>query len=185
MSDLLTHYLDPETRLMPCLDEDPGYITRRPHEVTCGICRAWVDQDVERIAETYDRQRKEWLEFYKANNPQVEFVGTVDEAFAYAEKRNTFTKHDAGKPRIDLVPSEAIRAIARAFTIGEVKYGFENWKRCTDWKRVYAAAMRHMLAWNDGVLTDDESGLSHLDHALCNIAMLAWAAAQQTKTPPV
>ena len=93
-----------------------------------------------------------------------------------------FTKHDGGKPRVELVPPEAILAIARAYTMGAPKYGRDNWKQCEDWSRIYGALQRHLLAWSSGELADKESGLSHLDHAICNLAMLCWADSRKVAT---
>ena len=47
-----------------------------------------------------------------------------------------------------------------------------NWCKGMDYSRAYAAAQRHLLAWQSGVDIDDESGLSHLSHALANISFL-------------
>ena len=40
------------------------------------------------------------------------------------------------------------------------------------WLVCYASAMRHLLKWAGGEDLDDESGLSHLDHAITNLAFL-------------
>jgi len=81
-------------------------------------------------------------------------------------------KHDAGKPRVDLIPAGALLDVARVFTHGAKKYEDYNWLRGTAWSRYYAALMRHMLAWWGGEDLDDESGLSHLSHATCCLMIL-------------
>lgn len=81
-------------------------------------------------------------------------------------------KFDGDKPMIDLVPPEAIVAIAEALTMGAKKYGKHNWLNGMEWSRVYAAAQRHLLSWQQGIDTDEESGMNHLNHALTNIAFL-------------
>jgi len=50
--------------------------------------------------------------------------------------------------------------------------GDRNWEKGIDPGRVFAAAQRHLWAYWSGEDTDEESGLSHLDHAACNIAFL-------------
>ena len=81
---------------------------------------------------------------------------------------------DAGKLRMDLLPVEFLRATARALTFGASKYEDFGYLRGDglDPSRVYAALWRHMLDWRMGVPADDESGLSHLDHACACLAML-------------
>ena len=81
-------------------------------------------------------------------------------------------KLDSGKRRVDLVPTEAINALAEVLTAGAVKYGTHNWRKGMDWSRVYGAAQRHMLAFWGGDDIDEESGMPHLWHALTNMAFL-------------
>jgi len=90
------------------------------------------------------------------------------------------TKNDAGKPPIDLVPTDGIRAVAAVLAFGAKKYDRNNWRKGIITSRLYAAAMRHLMAWNDGEDTDPESGLPHLAHAACNIFFLL---EQQARRP--
>jgi hypothetical protein len=82
------------------------------------------------------------------------------------------TKHDAGKPRIELVPTEGILGVAEVLTFGAKKYGDRNWEQGISLGRVYGAVQRHLLAWWAGEDTDPESGLSHLAHAACGVFFL-------------
>ena len=84
-------------------------------------------------------------------------------------------KNDEGKLRMELIPPEALDALASVLTFGANKYGDRNWEKGIQWSRVYGAALRHMNAWvqqkdDDGC--DDETGLSHLAHALACITFL-------------
>lgn len=81
-------------------------------------------------------------------------------------------KFDQNKRRVDLVPTEAINALADILTAGAAKYGEHNWRKGMDWSRVYGAAQRHLLAFWGGDDIDEESGMPHLWHALTNIAFL-------------
>jgi len=81
-------------------------------------------------------------------------------------------KFDQDKGRMDLVPPEAVDAIAVVLTFGAAKYGARNWEHGMDWSRPYGALLRHMLAWWAGEDTDDETGYSHLWHAMCCLAFL-------------
>ena len=82
-------------------------------------------------------------------------------------------KADAGKPRLSLVPMQIM------FDVAEIReYGCEKYKDPDNWKRVEAdryvdALLRHLLRFvQDRESVDEESGLSHLSHAACNIAFL-------------
>ena len=81
-------------------------------------------------------------------------------------------KFDSGKRRHDLIPHEAINALADVLTYGADKYGPNNWQKGMEWGRLYAATQRHLLAFKAGEDLDDESGIHHLHHALTNIAFL-------------
>lgn len=82
-------------------------------------------------------------------------------------------KADAGKPRLTLVPSEIITAIARVREYGIEKYhAKDSWKQVAP-ERYQDAAFRHWLAYlADPDEVDEESGLPHLWHLACNIAFL-------------
>ena len=83
-------------------------------------------------------------------------------------------KHDAGKPRYDLIPPGVLWDLARVLTYGAEKYAPGNWAKVPDAEaRYYAALMRHLEAWRMGVVVDEESQLPHLAHALCCLTFLA------------
>lgn len=81
-------------------------------------------------------------------------------------------KHDGGKPRMDLVPADALLVVGDVMAVGAAKYGDRNWERGLDYGRLYAAAQRHLLAWHAGDDLDPETGRSHLAHAVCCTLML-------------
>jgi hypothetical protein len=78
------------------------------------------------------------------------------------------------KPMIDLIPSQAIWGMAQVFGYGANKYERGNYKNGIEWSRLYNACQRHLNLWNMGQDIDDESKLCHINHAMCNLAMLAW-----------
>ena len=81
-------------------------------------------------------------------------------------------KHDSGKPGMNLLSREALEQIALVMDFGKQKYDAHNWRKGFVWSRPLSAAMRHIMAFNDGEDKDPESGLSHLAHAACCIMFL-------------
>lgn len=84
-------------------------------------------------------------------------------------------KFDQEKLKWDLLPFRPIEGIVKVLTFGAGKYGPWNWIKVENWRdRYFAAAMRHLVAYRTGEqLNDNESGLSHLSHALCCLVFLA------------
>lgn len=82
-------------------------------------------------------------------------------------------KHfDDGKPDLSLIPAVAEEVMAKAMMYGQGKYGRYNYCSGHEAGKLIASAKRHLSAWYNGEDNDKESGVSHLGHAMCNIAML-------------
>lgn len=89
-------------------------------------------------------------------------------------------KNDKDKLRMDLIPSEAIIALAEVLTFGAKKYEDRNWEKGIEFERLFAACQRHLWSCWKGEWIDSESQLPHLYHAFTNLAM--WIALEQRKT---
>jgi hypothetical protein len=89
------------------------------------------------------------------------------------------TKNDQGKPRISLIPKEALWGMAQALTHGAEKYGTYNFKLGISYTRLADAASRHLSAFIDGEDIDADSGNNHLFHALASLAMLTYMHAKR------
>ena len=76
-------------------------------------------------------------------------------------------KYDQGKPRMDLLDRYAIEQLANVLGFGANKYAAHNWRVGISYGRLSAAAIRHLLAFQDGENHDPESGLPHVAHAMC------------------
>lgn len=83
------------------------------------------------------------------------------------------TKHDSGKPPMELLPWEAVEGVAQVLDHGRTKYSAHNWRGGFVWGRLAGAALRHLFAWLSGQDKDSESGLSHVDHAACCLMFLS------------
>ena len=91
------------------------------------------------------------------------------------EMANQTAKADAGKIRPTLVPIEAIEDIAVVRAYGNAKYpkgGSDNWKQ-VEVERYRDALFRHLLAYiKDPKSKDEESGIEHYKHLICNAAFI-------------
>lgn len=88
--------------------------------------------------------------------------------------RSSGVKHDGGKPRLDLIPREAMEGLGRVLAFGAIKYSAGNWSKGIEYSRLIAATFRHLIAFASGEDLDPESRLSHIHHAQCNLAFLAY-----------
>ena len=87
-----------------------------------------------------------------------------------------------GKPPVELVPPEAIWAMAAVLGAGMKKYGPRNWEAGMSWTICYGCLLRHLLRWMQGEELDRESGLSHMAHVLTNAAFLVAYQERQAGT---
>lgn len=77
-------------------------------------------------------------------------------------------KDDSEKAPWDLVPWRAMTEVVDVLAHGATKYGVDNWRKVSNARRRYIAAMlRHVVAFATGERNDPESGRHHLAHAAC------------------
>ena len=77
-------------------------------------------------------------------------------------------KFDQEKPQLYLLPPNSIVEVGKVLTYGAEKYDPENWRKVDDLQNRYtSAALRHIFAHMEGEKNDEETGLSHLAHAMC------------------
>lgn len=88
-------------------------------------------------------------------------------------KLNCGQKFDGGKLCYDLLPPDALEGVVQVLTYGASKYKDRNWELGINYGRVFGAVMRHLWAWWRGQENDPESGLPHLDHAMCGVLFLS------------
>lgn len=95
------------------------------------------------------------------------------ESLPPADEPSIGPKYDTGKLQYSLIPPIATRSLAQVLTFGAAKYAPNSWQRVPEGERRYTDALyRHLEAYRMGESTDSESGLSHLAHAITNIAFL-------------
>ena len=91
-------------------------------------------------------------------------------------------KFDSEKIRMDLLPFEALEAVAEVLTYGTRKYSDNGWQTVPEKERRYLAAMlRHLTACEKGAARDAESGLLHAAHMAANALFILWFEIQKEK----
>lgn len=95
-----------------------------------------------------------------------QFTKLLDPISESDMKPNTIVKsdngglrYDEGKPRYDLIPPEAIEAIAVHYMQGAKKYADRNWERGMDWGKCFRALMSHAIKWQKGETYDNDPSM--------------------------
>ena len=88
--------------------------------------------------------------------------------------KKNFIKYDKNKLRYGLIPPIALKSLAEVFTYGANKYEDNNWKLNNNKDRIIDALYRHLEAYRNGEINDQESNLNHLSHAMVNIVFLLY-----------
>lgn len=60
------------------------------------------------------------------------------------------------------MPTEALDALARLYTLGATKYAPRNWEKGMSYERVFNALNRHLWAWWNGERNDPVDGQNHM-----------------------
>lgn len=80
---------------------------------------------------------------------------------------------DEGKPAIAHLPYAALEGMAKVQAYGAKKYGdFYNYRKGMEACRNLSCALRHIYKWIGGENNDEESGESHLFHAMVRISFV-------------
>lgn len=88
-----------------------------------------------------------------------------------SNRKLTPIRHHEGKPRWDLLAYDVLNEVAKGMSLGVEKHGARDWEQGVQYNDYFAAAMRHLAAWEQGE-SMDESGLNHLAHAMCDIMII-------------
>ena len=109
------------------------------------------------------------------NEPIVD-IKDADRVITGDKKTASAKKETLGKLRYDLIPVSSLEELCKVYTYGVEKYGDRNWEKGLPWLTCFAAIMRHLLSWVQGVDVDRESGCKHLAHVAWWCFALMWYA---------
>lgn len=97
--------------------------------------------------------------------PMLDMVQTI--------RSSEENKQTLGKPRYSLLCWDAIEGLVRIREYGCNKYPSKDSWRKVEVQKYVDAAMRHLVAMQRGSFLDEESGLSHADHVMCNMMFVS------------
>ncbi len=134
-----------------------------------------TEHDWYKVNEDYDEYARKHYQninktMYAQANPPL-FVGTDG---GVKQIPSATMKWDSDKEPLAWIPAECVQGIAKVLAYGAAKYEKDNWRRGIPMSRYISAALRHINAWNSGEDLDPESGLPHIDHAMCGLMFVQW-----------
>ena len=83
-------------------------------------------------------------------------------------------KNDKDKPRVDLINPKFIEEMGKGLGYGADKYSDMNYRENggLELNRLYASSLRHLLAFANGKLKDEESQINNLVAVSINCMMI-------------
>jgi 5'(3')-deoxyribonucleotidase len=81
-------------------------------------------------------------------------------------------RFNEGKTKHSLTPPFAQEQYARVLTEGAKKYGNNNWQKGMSWSKVIDSLKRHIIAFENGIDYDEETGCLHMAHIMCNAGFI-------------
>lgn len=88
---------------------------------------------------------------------------------------NKGLRYSVGKPRYDLLPPDALEALADHFRKGAEKYAERNWERGMNYGECYRALQSHSQKFWRGEDVDEETGSLHTTAMVWNaLALLTY-----------
>lgn len=83
-------------------------------------------------------------------------------------------RYNTGKPELSFLMDAplAMQGLANRFSLGARKYSRDNWKLGLPTKQVIDSLLRHIMAYSNGELTDEDGG-EHVDAIVWNAVVLS------------
>lgn len=142
-----------------CYSTSPDY-----HTISCTLNKEENMTEPGNNLEDYKFETEETYDDYlRFNHPAFNKTTFID-----------LTKAEDGKvkPSLARLPARVLLSVANVLTFGGIKYYPNKWLKepTSSFARV-DSALRHINSWLQGIDTDNESKLHHLDHAICQLMM--------------
>lgn len=91
-------------------------------------------------------------------------------------------RFNGGKPQWSLVHFKSLEPMIRVLEFGALKYAPRNWQKPMDITQILESMQRHLAALFDGEEVDNESGISHMGHIMCNAMFYNYHKSTQDET---
>lgn len=103
-----------------------------------------------------------------------DFTDLQEETETKTPKNDAGLRYNEGKERWSLVDFEALKPMVKVLEYGANKYDDHNWKKGLKTTEICESLLRHLTAYLNGEDKDNETGLNHTGHILCNAMFLSY-----------
>ena len=127
-----------------------------------------LTSDFKQLLKSLSLQNRDWLvEQYNRNRPFKDHV--------------TADRFNEGKMAWELVDFESLEPLVEVLMFGATKYSKDNWKKGQAITELLGSLFRHIIAFQNGEDLDEESGKSHIGHAMCNLMFIQYVLTHHEK----
>jgi hypothetical protein len=140
-----------------------------PWWVFPAIFKAWKENKVMNSSAGIHRVIELMAEWQRGKNESLDLAAATLLEIIYAPAGRLGSKEtlEGG-----WFPGRALASTAAVLTFGAKKYKPGNWAKGMPWSVCFTCTMSHLLKAFQGEEKDEESGLPHLAHAMCNMLFL-------------
>ena len=120
-----------------------------------------LTSDFKQLLKSLSLQNRDWIvEQYNRNRPFKDHI--------------TADRFNEGKMAWELVDFESLEPLVEVLMFGATKYSKDNWKKGQAITELLGSLFRHIIAFQNGEDLDEESGKSHIGHAMCNLMFIQY-----------
>ena len=91
-----------------------------------------------------------------------------------SDMKDKADRFNDGKRKYSLIDFKALEGMVQVLEYGSLKYSPGNWKKGLPTNEIFESMMRHLVELQAGNELDEETGLHHTGHVLCNAMFLAY-----------
>ena len=127
-----------------------------------------LTSEFKKLLSSLSSQNRNWLlEQYNRNRPFKDHI--------------TADRFNEGKMAWELVDFESLEPLVEVLMFGATKYSKDNWKKGQAITELLGSLFRHIIAFQNGEDLDEESGKSHIGHAMCNLMFIQYVLTHHEK----
>ena len=127
-----------------------------------------LTSDFKQLLKSLSLQNRDWIvEQYNRNRPFKDHI--------------TADRFNEGKMAWELVDFESLEPLVEVLMFGATKYSKDNWKKGQAITELLGSLFRHIIAFQNGEDLDEESGKSHIGHAMCNLMFIQFVLTHHEK----